>query len=672
MQRITTIRRLGLAFSALALACSCALAQTTPTVQPGDDFYEFVNGAWLARTEIPADQSSWGPFSAVGKQMEADIVKLIEQLPAGAAGDAHKAQAYFRAYLDVATINARGIAPLRPQLDAIAAIADRAGLARALGAGLRADVDPLNATNFHTRNLFGLWIAPGMDDPKHNRPYLLQGGLTLPSRGLYVGTSARAAETRAKFETYITEMLRLAGHADPAASAARVMALELKIAKAHASEEDSNDLEKSSKSWKAADFNAQAPGLDWPAFFAAARLKDAKLFGVWQPEATQKLAALVGEVDLVSWKDYLAFHAIDAAGPVLPEAFRTLQFELYGKTLRGTTEPPPRQRQAFGAVSNDLPDAVGQIYVGTYFPADRKLRLQQIVDNIKAAFGRRIDKLEWMAPTTRAQAKEKLKTLYVGIGYPDRWTSYAALQVSADDAYGNRRRASLLHYEQQLAKLRAPVDRTEWAMAAQTVDAINLPLQNALNFPAGILQPPMFDASAGDAAIYGSIGAVIGHEISHSFDNSGALIDARGALRNWWTKADFEQFQKASAALVAQYSAYKPLPDAAVNGELTLGENLSDLAGLAAAYDAFRMTLEGKPASFDSAKADRDFFTSYATIWCGKIRDSSLRLQLATDGHAPAKYRVMTVRNLDAWYRAFDVKPGQAMYLKPEERVRVW
>jgi putative endopeptidase len=570
--------------------------------------------------------------------------------------------------MDEAAIEGKGAAPLKQALGAVTAIRDKAGLVRALGASLRADVDPLNATDFFTENLFGLWVAPGLHEPDRNRPYLLQGGLGMPDRAYYLDTGDRMTGLRAEYQAHIAAMLRLAGFQDAEARAAKVFALEVDLANSHATREASADVLKADNAWTRHDFQSKAPGIDWAAFFKAARLGDQDRFIVWHPGAVTGAADLVKRIDLDTWKDWLAFHRINTMAGVLPKAFVDQRFAFYGKSLSGTPQQSARWKRALGATNEAMEEAVGKLYVDKYFPAENKARLQRMVANIVEAFGKRIDKLEWMAPATRAQAREKLKTLYVGIGYPDKWASYDGLKVVRGDAFGNALRAEQFRTAQELAKLRAKPDRTEWAMPPQLVNAVNLPLQNALNFPAAILQPPFFDPKAPEAQNYGAIGAIIGHEISHSFDDQGAQFDAQGRLRDWWTKEDLEHFKTASGKLVAQYGAYKPFPDLSVNGQLTLSENLADLAGLSAAYDAYRVAA-GPAANKDS---DRQFFTGYAHSWRNKAREASERRGILTDGHAPPQYRTATVRNLDAWYQAFDVQPGQALYLAPEQRVRVW
>jgi putative endopeptidase len=672
---------LSLALCGAALTMSAASAQTAPaaapakqanmTLLPGDDFFTFANREWLDKTEIPADRSSWGAFASIAEDTNQRIVKMFDTINADkkASAEARKVATFYQTYMDEAAIEAKGAAPLKPMLSKIDAILDKAELTRALGASLRADVDPLNNTNFFTENVFGLWVAQGLTDPSHNTPYLLQGGLGMPDRAYYLTDSPRMAELRTKYQQHIAAMLKLAGYADSDARAAKVFALEVEIAKAHATREDSADVLKGNNSWTLKDFTANAPGIDWPAFFKSAGLGGQNKFIVWHPGAVKGEAALVASADLASWKDYLAFHQINHFAPHLSKAFVDQRFAFYGKALSGTPEQSARWKRALAATNGALDQSVGKVYVERNFAAEDKESVRQMVTNIIAAFSKRVEKLDWMAPATRAQAQEKLKTLYVGVAYPDRWDSYAALKVVPGDAFGNVVRAEQFHTTQQLAKLNKKVDKTEWSMPPQLVNAVNMPLQNAIVFPAAILQPPFYDPKASDATNYGAIGAVIGHEISHSFDDQGAQFDAQGRLRDWWTKEDMEYFKKASAKLAAQYSAYKPFPDLAVNGNLTLSENLADLAGLSAAYDAYRATLAGKPVPAD---ADQAFFLGFAHSERSKMREAQLRRIVMTDGHAPSQYRAATVRNVDAWYKAFNVQPGQQLYLAPAERVRVW
>ena len=637
-------------------------------VAPGDDFYAYANGGWLAATPIPADKASYGASSILIDQTRQQTVALIQEAGKagpGASAESRKVADFYAAFMDEAGIEAKGLTPLKPALEAIAAIGDRRALAQAIGGTIRADVDPLNATNFQTEHLFGVWIAQGLKDPSRNMPYLLQGGLGLPDRDYYVSTGPKMAALRKAYASHVATVLRLMGVANAGPRAAAIVDLETRMAKVHATRVQSADVALP-QVWTREALATQAPGLDWPALLEAAGLQGAPAFTVWHPAAVTGLAALAGSAPLEVWKDWLAFHTVNAVTGFLPKAFADEGFAFYGKTLNGVPAQRPRWQRGVDATSNALGEVVGRIYVDRHFPPDAKAKVRAMVDDITKAFGRRIDGLSWMTPETKAKAKAKVATLYVGVGYPDKWIDYTSLQTAKDDGVGNLLRASLFEYRRQLAKLGQPVDRTEWWMTPQTVNAVNLPLQNALNFPAAILQKPYFDPGRDAAANYGAIGATIGHEISHSFDDVGSQFDAQGRLANWWTPQDLEHFKAAGAALAAQYDAYRPFPDLAINGHQVLSENIADLAGLAAAYDAYRLSLNGRPAN------DRDFFVSFAQSWRDKAREEAIRLQVTTDGHAPDAYRAATVRNLDAWYAAFAVSPGQKMFLPPDKRVRVW
>jgi len=644
------------------------------SVAPGDDFFRFANGAWLARTAIPADRATYGPSDMLVELTAKRTAKLIRQAAHAPAGtDARKIGDYYASFMDEARIEGLGLKPLAPALARIEAVKDRAGLAQALGSQLRADVDVLNATELHTPNLFGLWVAQDLDQPGRYSPFILQGGLSLPDRDYYLNPSGPMAAIRDKYQAHIAAVLGLAGVADPEPLARRIFELEKRIAAAHVSRADSEDVLKGNNHWSRADFSARAPGLDWQAFFAAAGLGDAERFVVWQPGAVVGISALVAAEPLETWKEYLRFHALEHAAPYLPKAYVEEAFGFYGRVLTGTPQLRDRWKRAIDATNLALGEAIGKLYVARYFPPAEKARAEEMVRNLVAAFATRIDRLEWMAPATRAQAKAKLATLKVGVGYPDTWRDYSSLEVVPGDALGNADRAELYDYRLNLAKLGKPVDRSEWVMTPQTVNAVNLPALNALNFPAAILQPPNFDPRRDPVLDYGAIGATIGHEISHSFDDQGAQFDAEGRLRNWWTPDDFAHFEAAGKRLAEEFDRYHPFPDVAVNGKQTLSENIADVAGLSDAYDAWRLQLAGKPAPRAAGfSADQLFFLSFAQSWCEKIREAARRQQLVVDSHAPAEYRADTVRNLNAWYEAFDVKPGQKLYLAPADRVRVW
>jgi putative endopeptidase len=645
-------------------------------VRPGQDFFAHANGAWLKATEIPADRAAYGVGGMVTEltnRRTAELIQQTEKTSAPKGSVAQKVGDYYASYMDEAAIEAKGLAPLRPVLDRVAAIQDRQALARVLGSGLRADVDALNNTDLYTDNLFGLWVAQDLDDPTRYVPFLLQGGLDLPDRAYYLDPSPRMAGIRTRYQAHIAKVLELAHVRDAEAKAARIFDLERRIAEAHWSREDSSDIKKNNNHWTRKELDTAAPGLDWREYLAAAGLGDQPVFAIWQPSAVTGISALVASQPLETWKDYLTFHALEHSPNVLPRAFGEERFAFHGTVLTGIPQRRDRWKRAVDATSAALGDAVGQLYVEKYFPAASKARVEAMVRNIMAAFGRRIDALEWMAPATKAQAKAKLAVLEVGVGYPDKWIDYSGLEIVRGDAFGNDERAERFELQRNLRKLGRPVDRKEWVMTPQTVNAVNLPVMNAMNFPAAMLQPPYFDPSRPVAMDYGAIGAVIGHEISHSFDDSGALFDAAGRFRNWWTDDDKAHFEASSAQLVKQYDAYRPFPDLAVNGKLTLGENIADVAGLAAAYDAYKMSLGGQPAPVVAGlSGDQQFFLSFAQSWRLKMREPALRQQILQDGHAPDEYRADTVRNLDPWYTAFDVRPGEALYLEPKDRVRVW
>jgi putative endopeptidase len=651
------------------------LAGMDRSIAPGDDFFRYTNGGWLKRTEIPPDRSSWGPaeeLTELTAQRTADLIRTASA-SAAAGSEARKIGDYYAAFLDEAAIEKRGLQPLEPGMKAIAAIGDRHALASALGGTLRADVDVLNATNFHTENLLGLWVAQDLDDPTRYAPFLLQGGLGMPDRDYYLNPSAKMADIRKKYQAHIAALLRLAQLPQATEAAARIFGLERRMAEAHWDRATSEQVLKGDNHWAMSEFAQRAPGLDWAAFFAAAGLGAQQQFVVWQPSAVTGLSALTASVPLETWKEYLRFHLLEKNAAVLPKAFVDEQFAFYGRVLSGTPQLTPRWKRAIEASNAALGEAVGKLYVARYFPPAEKARAEAMVHNLLSAFATRIDHLSWMAPATRAKAKAKLAALKVGVGYPDHWIDYSALEVRSGDACGNLQRAQLFELHRNLAKLGKPVDRGEWVMVPQLVNAVNLPAMNALNFPAAILQPPYFDPRNDPVMDYGAIGATIGHEISHSFDDQGALFDASGRLKNWWTKEDFAHFQAAGEKLAQQFSGYHPFPDVSVNGKQTLSENIADVAGLSVAFDAWRLTLNGKPApGAQGFSAVQLFFVSFGQSWRDKTREEALRRQLITDGHAPDEYRADTVRNLDPWYEAFGVKAGQKLYLAPADRVRVW
>lgn len=646
------------------------------SVKPGDDFFRYANGEWIKRTEIPPDRGSLGVFAALSDKANKRTADLIEEAAksnAAAGSDKRKIADLYSSYMNEAAIEKAGLTPVQPLLKKFAAIKDKKELARALGESLRADVDPLNNTNYHTVNFIGMWVAQGFQDYEHYTPYLLQGGLVLPDREYYVSQSPRMKDIRTKYQAHVANILKLAGFTDAEARAERIVALENAIAEKHIGLADSEDVLKANNTWKQTDFNTKAPGLDWTEFFRAAGLAKQQQFIVWQPAAFTGEAALVGSTPLETWKDWLAYHVLEQYSGVLPKAFAEERFDFFGKQLSGTPQMRPRWQRGVAVVNANLGDSVGKIYAQRYFSPKAKAEAQEMVKNIVNAFHKRIDALDWMAASTKKEAQAKLDVLYVGIGYPEKWRDYAKYEVKFDDVFGNLWRSSQYEYNFQLARLGSKVDTHEWCMTPQTVNAVNLPLQNALNFPAAILEAPFFDPEAPAAHNYGAIGSVIGHEISHSFDTAGSTFDSKGRLRDWWTPEDLKHFQQVTQALARQYDSYKPFPDLAVNGQQTLAENIADVAGISAAYDGYKTSLTGKPApTQDGFTGDQQFLISYAQNWGSKAREAALRAQVMGDGHAPGEYRSDAVRNIDGWYSAFDIKPTDKLYLDEAQRVRIW
>jgi len=672
--------------AALALASTLAFAQTDvhgvhlanmdKSVAPGDNWYEYANGTYLKNTPIPPDRTSISGFSTLADMVNLRVAAIIKDAAdshAAPGTDKRKIADLYASYMDEAALNAKGTAALAPHLKAVDAIHTRAELATALGHTLRADVDALNNTNYHTQNLFGLWVAPGFNDPDHYTTYFFQGGLTLPDQAFYTSDSAHMKTIREAYVKHAAAMFKLGGFDNPEARAKQVFELEAAIAKTHRPLAENEDIKKANNVWKMSDFAKNAPGLDWGAYFAAAGLAKQPDFIVWQPDAVTAEAALVASNSIDAWKNFIAFHLLEQYGAAVSTAMNDERFAFFGTTLSGATQQRPRDKRALALVNGVLSDAVGKLYAAQYFPAEDKARVEVMVKNLLTAFHARLEAVTWMAPETKSEALRKLGTLKVGIGYPDHFRSYAALEIKPDDLFGNLWRASEFEYRYNLARIGKPTDRAEWCMPPQLVNAVNLPLDNGLNFPAAIFGPPFFDAKAPDAVNYGAIGTVIGHEISHTFDSEGAAFDSQGKVRNWWTDADRKHFDDSIEALAKQYDTYAPFPDLHLNGHQTLGENIADLAGITASHDAWLASLHGKTAPVvDGLSGEQQFFLGYAQSEAGKSRENALRGQVATDPHSPSEYRADTVRNLDAWYAAFDVKPGQTLYLAPADRVHIW
>jgi putative endopeptidase len=636
------------------------------SVASGEDFFRFANGTWVRVTEIPADRSNYGLLTMLDELSEERTRKVIEdaaQAGAPAGSEAQKVGDYYLSFMDEAAIEAKGIEPLKPHLERIAAIKTRTELARALGV----------ANRVGSNTPFGASVDQDLKDPGQYAAYLSQSGLGLPDRDYYLVDNPRFLEARTQYRSHIANMLRLAGVADPESKTQHIYALEDKIARVHWTKVEQRQVDKLYNKFKRAELARRFTGMPWPAYLDGAGLAEQRTLIVAHPSAVAGMAKLVREEPLATWKDYLTFHTLKAAARVLPKAFVEEDFAFDGRFLSGTPQLRERWKRGVQQVNLALGEAVGKLYVERHFPPDAKSKADELVRNLVAAMDERLANLEWMAPETRAKARAKLAGFLPKIGFPERWRDYSALEIVRGDAFGNAERATRFEYQRNLNKLGKPVDRTEWLMTPMTVNAYANPSMNEIVFPAAILQPPFFDPRADQAINYGGIGAVIGHEISHHFDDQGRKFDPGGRLTDWWTGADVERFKSYTDRLVAQYSQYEPLPGVKINGELTLGENIADLAGLTVAYAAYKRSLNGREApTLDGFSGDQRFFLGWAQVWRRKYREENLRNRLVTDSHSPSPYRAAVVRNLDPWYAAFDAKPGQALYLAPEERVRIW
>jgi putative endopeptidase len=670
------------------------VANMDRSVKPGDDFYGYANGGWIKQAQLPQDTGYVAVdgylrndlSNELSRKRSADLIQEAIKANAPAGSNLRKIADLYRSYVNEAEIESRGLAPLRPHLERISAIRDRHDLARALGQSLRADVEPLNWNLFHTPNLFGLCIAPSFDDPEHYAAYLLQGGLGMPDREYYLSDTDRVRTLRAKYQAHVAAVLKLTGFTDTESRARHIVELEHAIAEKHIPSEEALNFQKANNKWRQTDFTAKAPGLDWAEFFRGASLSGQRGFIVWQPAAITGESALVASTALDTWKDWLAFHLIDAYAAVLPKTLADERFAFYGTLLSARAKQFPREQRGGMLINSALDetgnsflpgrgtlgDALGQMYAQRYFPPELKSQIQAMVVNIIAAYRRRIESLPWMDAATKAEALTKLDTLYVGIGYPETWRDYSGYEVKPDDIFGNLWRGSLFDYHYFIARLGHAVDRREWSMYLypQMEESQEVALQNALNFPAAHLQD--YEPKASAAFNYGLEGPLIGHEITHTFDVEKTAIDSHGRVRNWWKPAALAHFNAAAAALVSQYDAYRPFPDLAVNGKQTRDENLATLAGLAAAYDAYRASLTGAAPVQDGFTGDQQFFLGFAQPYASKSSDAALRQQVLTGDTAPEEFAVAIVRNLDAWYAAFDVKPGDKLYLAPSERVRIW
>ena len=636
------------------------------TVKPGDDFYKFANGNWDKTTEIPADKPSWGSFGILRDLSDKRTRTIIEGVAAAKSSPGSVSQKvgdYYASFMDEAGIEANGLAPLQPLLTQIAAIQTPSQIAAAMAFGSRTGMDvPI-----------GIGVGQDLKDNSMYSAYAGQGGLGLPDRDYYLEDNPRFVEVRAKYVVHIGKMLALAGVADSAAKAQRIFDLEKKIAASHWTQAESRQVEKLYNVVPAAELSTRMPGFDWPLYLQVAGLSAQKSVIVTQPSALTAAAKLVSSEPLEVWKDYLTFHVISGSADYLPKAFVEEDFAFKGRVLAGTPALKERWKRGVEQVNTALGEAVGELYVAQYFKPEAKAKADVLVKNILAAMDARLAKLEWMTPDTKGKARVKLAAFTAKIGYPDKWRDYGNLEVKSGDPLGNALRAAGFEYDRQLGKIGKPVDRSEWGMTPQTVNAYANPPLNEIVFPAAILQPPFFDPDADPAVNYGGIGAVIGHEISHHFDDQGRKFDPKGNFADWWTAEDVKRFEAYTAKVVAQYGAYEPLKGSKINGQLTLGENMADLAGLNVALDAYHISLGGKPAPvIGGYTGDQRFFLGYGQVWRTKMRDSALLAQLTSNEHSPGHFRPYVVRNLDAWYGAFGAKPGEKLYLAPADRIKVW
>jgi putative endopeptidase len=635
-----------------------------PDVHAGDDFFAHANGKWYDTFTIPEDRSSVGIFTTLDETSQQRVREIIEQAAASHPAPGSPEQKigdYYASFMDQAAIEANGLAPLRAELDRIAAASSKKDIATLFG-----------APGF--QYTFEMGLSPDLKNPNVYSVGIGQGGLGLPDRDYYLKDDPQLKQIRARYVDYISNVLELGAVADAKGKARRIMAFETAIARVSWPIEKRRDVEAVYNPRTTDQLKQYAPGFDWRAFMNAAELGNRKAVVLGELTAIRDIAKLVGSTPLPTLKDYLTFHHFDSHAPYLPKRFDEARFGFYGVTMRGQPKQRERWKRAVDAVNGALGEQVAQVYVARYFPPESKAKMEVLVANLRASLGERIDSLVWMTPETKQRAHDKLATFVTKIGYPDKWKDYSALEVKRDDLIGNVRRASLWEWHRELARLDQPVDRSEWQLMPQEINAYYNPQNNEIVFPAAILEPPFFDPNADPAVNYGAIGAVIGHEIGHGFDDQGRKFAPDGSLDDWWTAKDSAAFTERATKLVNQFSGYEALPGLKVNGASTLGENIGDLGGLNMAYHAYKLSLRGAEAPvIGGLTGDQRFFLSWAQVWRAKYRDGVMRELVLSDVHSPVYFRVNgTVRNMDAWYAAFNVQPGDKLYLKPEDRVQIW
>ncbi len=644
------------------------MANFDHSVRPQDDFYRYVDGNWLKRTKIPADKSNYGSFTEVHERSEVMLRQIIERvaaLPNKADGsDEQKLGDMYTSFMDVANAEKLGLSPLQGELKKIADIRSHAGLSEAFG----------YFNHLSVKTPFSWQVDNDARDSSQYVVGIWQSGLGLADRDYYLKDTEKFAKIRADYQTYIAELLTLAGRDDAAAAAQRIVALETGIAKAHWSRVENRDPVKTYNKLSAAQMDELLGAMSWTSYAKAANLDKATEVVVGQPAYLASLATLFSETSLQTWKDYLSYHLINDYAGSMNQELADLHFNFFAKRLRGVEEQAPRWKRGIAAADAIVGEILGKFYVEKAFTPQAKARMEVMVQNLMKAYSKRINQLEWMSAATKKAAQEKLSKFIYKIGYPDSWKDYSSLQIKADDLVGNGMRSSRWINDDMAAKLGQPIDRGIWHITPQTVNAYYNPVMNEIVFPAAILQPPFFNMAAEGAVNYGAIGAVIGHELGHGFDDSGAQFDGDGNLRNWWSETDLAEFEKRGKQFADQFSAFKPFDDVNVNGQLTLGENIGDLGGMVVAYEAYQMSLEGKPAPhMDGFSGEQRFFLGWAQVWRRSYREEELRQRLVTDPHSPSEYRVNGIMmNMPEFYRSFNVKPGDKLYLKPEDRVVIW
>jgi putative endopeptidase len=633
-------------------------------VSPGQDFYKFAEGTYTDKLVIPSDRSRWGSFDGLSDLSEARSRDIIEKAAAHPESSPEAAQIgnLYNSFLDEKAVEALGDKPLLADLAAVRAASFGLVLAALMGR---------SSATFHS-GFFGAGVGDDQKRPGKTTAFLNQGGLGLPDRDYYLQPSF--AKQKAAYRDYIQQMLTMVGWPNPAANADAIVAMETKIAEISWTRAEERDDLKMYNPKSPAELEAMAPGFPWKAFLGAEGLADQNRIVVGEVTAFPKIAAIFNDASIETLQAWQAYSTTDASASYLSKAFVDAKFNFKGKTLSGQPEQRPRWKRAVATVDGSLGESVGKLYVASYFTPQAKAQMVELIGNLKIALKGRLEKLTWMEPSTKAEALNKLANINVKVGYPDKWRDYSKLVIKKGDLYGNIERSQQFEWNYSLDKLKHPVDKTEWDMTPQTVNAYYNPSKNEIVFPAAILSPPFFDPKADLAVNYGGIGAVIGHEITHAFDDEGRASDETGQLRDWWTAKDTERFTVQSKKLGAQYSAFEPLPGAHINGDLTMGENIADMGGVLIGFDAYHLALAGKPAPvIDGYTGDQRFFLSWAQVWRGKVRDDALRNSLVSDPHSPSYYRAIGgVRNSDPFYAAFDIKPGDKMYVAPENRVRIW